>query len=146
MKFNNKVKSFCLKNNQAQRQFLPDLREPLCWWLGSNERKAASLSAVIEGSSLSGERTRSWQIEKTWRRTGSGPEGSGPAETQSFDVEWRFDLFFKKKSLYVWGSACSRFQVCREFGEHSASVPGVLRTGILGETPDMTVETEERPI
>lgn len=36
-------------------------------------------------------------------RTGSGPEGSGPAETQSFDAEWEDDRFLKGKTFYFWG-------------------------------------------
>lgn len=42
-------------------------------------------------------------IERTWRRAGSGPEGSGPAGTQSFDVEWEGDRFVERKKFLLFG-------------------------------------------
>lgn len=46
-------------------------------------------------------------IESTWGRTGSGPEGSCPTETQRFHVEQKADRFFEWKkftgSMHVSG-------------------------------------------
>lgn len=109
------------------------------------------LCAVIEGSSPSGGHTRGRQIERTRRRTGSGPEGSGPAETQSFDVEWELDLFFKKEKVStlgaVWALVQSLQRVWTTPRVRPVLVSGVLSVlGILGEAPAMIMALEEQPI
>lgn len=109
------------------------------------------LCAVIEGSSPSGGHTRGRQIERTRRRTGSGPEGSGPAETRSFDVEWELDLFFKKEKVStlgaVWALVQSLQRVWTTPRVRPVLVSGVLSVlGILGEAPAMIMALEEQPI
>lgn len=99
-----------------------DVWKPLCWRFGSNQNKVArlhlslrpghlgGLCAVIEDSPPSGEHTQKRAvIERSWRRTGSGPEGSGPVETQSFDVEWEErSILWKGKTFCFSGRWVAR--------------------------------------